>query len=380
MAKIDVVMSLYNSGEYISSTLSSIQSQTIDDIRIIIIDDGSTDDTREIVAEAQRHDRRIMYQYQENSGIVAAVNAGMELCTAEFVARHDGDDISYPDRFERELAYLEAHEDCVAVSALARHIREDGSPIGTRTRAKAMSAVDDSSLPANEPYIMQPLLMMRRKAFIAAGGYRTLSVAEDTDLYWRLMKIGRLHILPEVLGDYRIHASSISSQSIISGRRMSAWTQLSALSAQRRRRNLSDIEFTKRLQQDIDRQNEMVDLFKTIEPVMNEDEKPWFYSAMAAKLLETCYYRPFEPSESDVGFILSVAKVDPGVKSRRFYDVYQEGILSAGIRLAVQGRIKDSFRIVPLPRWPQLIGRAVFRTFLSQSLRDRVKSFRRAQV
>jgi GT2 family glycosyltransferase len=380
MAKIDVVMSVFNSGKYISSTLESIQNQTISDIRIIIIDDGSTDETREIVVRAQQHDPRIVYQYQENSGIVAAVNAGMQLCTADIVARHDGDDISYPDRFEKELAYLQVHEKCVAVSALARHIREDGSAIGTITRAKTMSTVDDSSLPANEPYIMQPLLMMRREAFIAAGGYRVLSVAEDTDLYWRMMRIGELKILPEVLGDYRIHGSSISSQSIVSGRRMSAWTQLSALSAQRRRRNRPDIEFTKALQEAVDHQHEMMGLFRAVEPILRDDEKAWFFSAMAAKLLETCYYRPFEPSGSDIKFIISVPKMDPHVSSRRFYGVYQEGILSAGIRLAVEGRIKDSLRIVPPRQWPQLIGRAAFRTLLSQSLRDRVKRFRRPKV
>ena len=367
-------MSVYNTARYLPDTLASIAGQTVTDIRIIVIDDGSTDNTREIVTKAQETDRRIIYRYQENAGIVAAVNAGMRLCTAPFVARHDGDDISYPDRFEKEMAYLLANDECVAVSALARHVDERGSPIGTTTRAKDMKLVDDSAIPANEPYILQPLLMMRRDAFAKAGGYRLLTVAEDTDLYWRMIRHGGLHIIPEVLGDYRIHSRSVSSQSIVSGRRMSAWTQVSALSAQRARRNLPDVEFTPELQQRIDSQDEMIDLFRAVEPILAEEEKPWFFSAMAAKLMETCYYRPFEPSSSDIDYILSVPRVDEQVRSRRFYDVYEEGILSAGIRMAIEGRMRDALRLVPNCQWAKLIARIIFRISVSPAMKNRIKN------
>lgn len=374
MPKIDVVMSVYNTGKYLPATLESIQNQTFTDIRIIIVDDGSTDNTKDIVLTAQKLDPRIVYKYQKNAGIVAAVNAGMSLCDAPFVARHDGDDISYPDRFEKELAYLAANEDCVAVSALARHIREDDSPIGTVTRAKDMALVNDESLPANEPYIMQPLLMMRREAYIAAGGYRLLSVAEDTDLYWRLRKIGTLHIMQEVLGDYRIHGDSISSKSIVSGRRMSAWTQISALSAQRRRRWLPDIDFTADLQRLIDTQDELIDLYKACEPLLRgEAEKRWFYSSLAAKLIETCYYRPFEPTASDIDYILEASVKDPILPKREFYNIYADGILSAGIRLAVEGKFRLAFRLVPREQRRTMIARAAFRKVLSPKLRDRIK-------
>ena len=367
-------MSVYNNAQYLPDTLASIAGQTITDIRIIIIDDGSTDNTREIVTRAQESDPRIIYQYQDNAGIVAAVNAGMRLCTAPFVARHDGDDISYPNRFEKEMAYLLANDDCVAVSALARHVDERGSPIGTTTRVKDMRLVDDSAIPANEPYILQPLLMMRSDAFLKAGGYRLLTVAEDTDLYWRMIRHGVLHIIPEVLGDYRIHSSSVSSQSIVSGRRMSAWTQVSALSAQRVRRSLPDIDFTPDLQRRIDSQDEMIDLFRTVEPILAEEEKPWFFSAMAAKLMETCYYRPFEPSSSDIDYILSVPRIDKQVRSRRFYGIYEEGILSAGIRMAIEGRWRDALRLVPKRRWVKLIARIIFRVAVSPALKNRVKN------
>jgi glycosyltransferase involved in cell wall biosynthesis len=375
VAEVDVVMSVYNVGRYLTDTLRSIQTQTIRDLRIIIVDDGSTDDTRSIIEDARKSDPRIDYLYQANAGIVAAVNAGMQRSTAPFVARHDGDDLSYPFRLEKALDYLKENADCVAVSGLARHVDENAQPIGTTTRTKDMSLVDDESIPANEPYILQPLLMMKRDAYLQAGGYRTLTVGEDTDLYWRLSRIGSLHIMPEVLGDYRIHAHSISSTSIVAGRRMSAWTQLSAMSAQRRRKNLPDIQFDIDLQKLIDSQSEMIDLYRSIEPIMRDDEKPWFYSAMAAKLIETCYYRPFEPSSSDIDYILNVPRFDPTVRSRRFYDVFAEGVVSAGIRMAAAGRTGDALQLVPRHQWPQLFGRVAFRVALPSDTRATIKKF-----
>ena len=375
MASVDVVMSVYNAAQHLPIALQSIQNQTVADIQIIIIDDGSTDNTRSIVEKAQLADPRIVYRYQSNAGIVAAVSVGMELCTAPFVARHDGDDVSYPFRFEKELDYLNRHQSCVAVSGLARQVSDQGSPLGNITRARDMSLVDDCSIPANEPYILQPLLMMRRDAYVRSGGYRHLTVSEDTDLYWRMSQLGQLHILPEVLGDYRIHTNSISSKSIVAGRRMSAWSQLSALSAQRRRRSIQDLEFGPNLQKQVDSETEMTGLYLAVTPLLREDEKSWFFSAMAAKLVEICYYRPFELTESDIDFILSVPNVDPDVRARRYYAAFCEGILSAGIRMVAEGRIRAAFRLIPREQWAALIGRAAFRIGVPSTARDLIKRF-----
>jgi glycosyltransferase involved in cell wall biosynthesis len=370
-------MSVYNSEKYIKETLHSILNQTINDISVIIVDDGSTDGTQEIIESIAKCDERVIYRYQENAGIVAAVSAAMQLCTASFVARHDGDDISYPDRFEKQLSYLEANKDCVAVSALARHIDQSGEPVGTETRVKDMSQVDDSSIPANEPYVLQPFLMMRLSSYEAAGGYRNLTIGEDTDLYWRMMNLGRLHILPEILGDYRIHQQSISSNSILSGRRMSAWTQLSALSAQRVRRNAPDLEFTQDLQRRIDSQYELIDLFNVASADLDEEERSWFYSAIAAKLIEVCYYRPFEPSKSDIKFIRRAPKFDRHLKSRVFYDVYTLGLLSAGIRMMIDGNVNHAFSIVPILSWHKLVARSLFRKLVPTTVRGKIKKLRK---
>ena len=100
---IDVLIPAYNAGRTIRSALGSIQDQTIRDIRIVVVDDGSTDDTAAIVGEVAAADPRVELHRQANGGIVDALNAGLQRGQAEFVARFDADDLSYPDRFARQI-------------------------------------------------------------------------------------------------------------------------------------------------------------------------------------------------------------------------------------------------------------------------------------
>lgn len=129
MARIDVLMSVYNCEKYIEKTIESIQCQTIHDIRIVIVDDGSIDTTGDIIKASATKDPRIEYHRQDNSGIVAALNHGLQYCTSPYIARHDGDDISYPDRFQKELDYLEANPNCVAVSGSVYNVYENGNDV-----------------------------------------------------------------------------------------------------------------------------------------------------------------------------------------------------------------------------------------------------------
>src|ERR1700742_1126690 len=125
-ALVDVLIPVYNGVRYVRSALESIQAQTVSDIRIHVVDDGSTDGTAEVLAEMAAQDPRLRIHTKANGGIVDALNTGLAFCTAEFVARHDADDIAYPDRLERQIAYLRQHPDCVALSGAARHVDQDG--------------------------------------------------------------------------------------------------------------------------------------------------------------------------------------------------------------------------------------------------------------
>nr|WP_242012168.1 glycosyltransferase [Acetobacter oeni] len=368
-------MSVYNCERYISETLASIQAQTIKDIHIIIVDDGSTDRTGELVARAANNDERIIYHRQDNAGIVSALNAGLQYCKAEFIARHDGDDISYPERFEAELAYLETNPDCVAVSSVARHIDENGLHLGTISTRKDLTAADCFSVPAEEPYLLQPMLMLRRSALEMVGGYRNISVAEDSDLLWRLNAIGTMHIISDPLGDYRVHNASVSSQSVVHGRRLAVWSQLAAISEQRRLTKTTDLNFSSELKIRIESAMSLADMASAVRELLTEVEINWFGLAVSAKLLEICYYRPYEPEGSDITFIRHVTSSDENTSRCFKYAKLKEDILAAAIRLTLGGRWKDALKLLPPERWPVLFARAVFRVAFPSSVKSIIKGF-----
>jgi glycosyltransferase involved in cell wall biosynthesis len=374
VAEIDVVIPAYNCERYIADSLQSIQNQTIENVRIIVVDDGSTDGTAHIIKRLSNSDSRILYLYQENSGIVEALNAGLAMCDAPFIARMDGDDISHPDRFKKEINYLSANPDCVAVAGLVRHIDEDGRFYGHVTRVKDVSTISNNSLPANEPSLIHPMLMVRAEAMRQAGGFRHVYNAEDTDLYWRLSDMGRLHAIPDIVGDYRIHSASLSSSSIENGRQQAIWSQLTALSDQRRKSGKPDIPFSAELAHKIRRHRELKDIVKEANNLAYPEEIQWLTSAVAAKIIEMSYYRPYEVSAEDIKYIKYARQFDRLIDRRDGYEIFREGIISAGIRLILTHRVKDAFDLVPLSSWPILAGRAAFRGLLSPELRRRVKS------
>ena len=240
---LDVVIPVYNGERTVESAIVSIQSQTVRDIRIIVINDGSTDATKQIVERLARTDDRLVPLNRENAGIVDALNAGLAACRAHIVARHDSDDLASFDRFEKQLAFLSEHPDCVAVSGAARHIDEAGQALGEIVRLPSPDLANPNSYPQREPYLLHPFLMMRRVAVEAVGGYRYAFHAEDTDLYWRLQEIGQLANMPDLLGDYRIHTKSVSGGSLLNGRISALTSQLAGISAARRRAGKADITF-----------------------------------------------------------------------------------------------------------------------------------------
>lgn len=300
---IDVVLPAFNAEDTIRGSLQSILDQTFASFRIFVVDDGSTDQTASIVA-GMMTDHRIRLISQPNGGVVDALNAGLRCTTADFIARFDADDLSYPERFSIQLRYLRDHADCVAVGANAHHIDGSGNRTG-RTTTFGPLAPDTDWAPSREPYLMHPFLLARRDAMIQVGGYRHVFHAEDVDLYWRLQGLGRLHNLPDVLGEYRVHAGSISSKSIVNGRVLALYGQLAALSERRRRAGSVDIAFDKSLLEPLVSARTLQAMIDLVAVSLTQTERHYLEISTAAKLLETSSYRPFELEVEDCEFIAS---------------------------------------------------------------------------
>lgn len=207
---ISVLMPVHNAARYVDAAMRSILAQTFDDFELLVLDDGSTDDSAARVERCAADDGRVKLLRRPNRGLVPALNELVGLARGELVARMDGDDIARPQRFARQVDHLRAHPSCVAVGTRALFVDPDGAPIFDYVDHFDHAQIEAALL---RPMIgiLHPTVMMRRAAVIAAGGYANdYPHVEDLDLFLRLAEIGELANLPEVLLSYRVHAKSVS--------------------------------------------------------------------------------------------------------------------------------------------------------------------------
>lgn len=299
MATIDVLVPVFNAERTVEAALRSILAQTFDDLRIIVVDDGSTDGTSAILARLVASDPRMEVVTTPNGGIVDALNAALERSSAPFIARHDADDIAYPDRLAKQLALLRAEPDVVAVGCNVHYIDDAGRRTGGTSRFEKRVHSDPFYAPAIEPYLIHPFLLARRDALVGIGGYRYSFHTEDADLYWRLADAGRLTNLVDVLGEYRIHAGSVSARSIVNGRIAAVTSQLAAISEQRRRHRLPDLAFPKSALAAYQAAGSLENILGVAAEGLTVDERAYLEIGSAAKLVELANYRPYRLTRAD---------------------------------------------------------------------------------
>jgi glycosyltransferase involved in cell wall biosynthesis len=205
---ISVVMSVYNGGVHLAASIESILSQTFSNFEFIIIDDGSSDDSAEIIRTFK--DQRIRLVRQNNHGLVYSLNKGVRLARGEFIARQDADDISLPSRFEKELKLITSTEKLGLVGTFFTYIDEKNSKptITITSPTKPIDLVRGF-------YIVNPFahgsVMYRKAAFEQAGGYRdTHGPTEDYDLWRRMAENWLITQLPQSLYWYRLNSEGIS--------------------------------------------------------------------------------------------------------------------------------------------------------------------------
>ncbi|NQT20569.1 MAG: glycosyltransferase [Planctomycetes bacterium] len=207
---VSAIMTVYNAERYVAEAAESILAQTFTDFEFIIVDDGSTDKSLEILQRHAEQDGRIRLVSRPNTGIIGALNDGLALARSEFIARMDADDISLPERFSKQLGYLSAHPSCIAVGSRALMIDIDGAPICEICEEAKHEGIDAIRLARQSGALLHAAAMIRRETLKAVGGYREEFLhAEDYDLFLRLAEVGRLANLPEVLFKYRQHLASI---------------------------------------------------------------------------------------------------------------------------------------------------------------------------
>jgi len=207
---ISVITPVYNNAPYMREALDSILDQTFGDFEYILINDGSTDNSLEIIEEYAQKDPRIRIASHGNKGYIAALNEGLDVARAEFIARMDADDVSLSDRFEKQIAYLRAHPECVVVGGRVLLIDSEGAPLREMCDETTHDEIDAAHLAGRGGTIVHPAMMARRSAIDSIGKYSdAYPWAEDLDFFLRLAEVGRVANLPGVILRYRQHLSSI---------------------------------------------------------------------------------------------------------------------------------------------------------------------------
>ena len=196
-------MPVHNESKWIDAAVASILNQTFEDLELVILDDGSTDGTASILNEWTGTDPRVRVETNKtSSGLAYSSNQAVQLCTASFIARMDGDDISQNDRIERQVAELRYDPRTVLVGTLCVGIDAEGRQIKSRDRGRLMHPGPFSPFPHGS-------IMFRRDAFDDVGGYRIEAEGcEDLDLFLRMSRAGKVKVVTDALYRYRYHAQN----------------------------------------------------------------------------------------------------------------------------------------------------------------------------
>jgi len=225
---ISVQLPVYNAARYVAEAIESILAQTFTDFELIIIDDGSTDDTLPILQRYQAQDARIRLITREHKGIVSTINEGIDLAQGEWSARMDADDIALPYRFERQLQWL-AQTDADVCGGWAQFFGMNNSHILKHPQSDAAIKTELLFMsPFANPTVMMKTALIKQLRYAAPFEY-----AEDYDLWQRATRAHwKMTNMPEVLLQYRQHCAQISSHATLPQQALSrvirrqAWQQL----------------------------------------------------------------------------------------------------------------------------------------------------------
>lgn len=212
---ISVIIPAYNAARYIASAIDSALAQAYPAVEIIVVDDGSTDATP-IILHPYWQAGKIIYIRQENKGLAAARNAGIEVSSGNYIALLDADDLFLPEKLERQVAYLDAHPDC-GISYCGLWHFNDVAPEKMLTLDYTYYSGADVFPALLKKNFINPLSVVIRRSVFKTVGYfeESLRHSEDWDFWVRAAYAGiRFNYLSEPLAKYRMSTSSLSYNSL----------------------------------------------------------------------------------------------------------------------------------------------------------------------
>ena len=210
--KVSVLMSIYNGERYLREAINSILNQTFRDFEFLIINDGSTDRTAQILKSCNDPRMKIINN-KKNIGLTKSLNKGLHLAKGEYIARQDADDVSAPDRLEKEVNFLETHRDYAVVGTFVKILNEDSEVIGLLERLTEDIQIRERL--GTDNCITHGSAVIRKKCLLDMGFYdESIVSAQDYELWLRLSEKYRLANIPEYLYMWRKHDENIEAKHI----------------------------------------------------------------------------------------------------------------------------------------------------------------------
>ena len=204
---VSVLMAVFNGAPWVADAVRSVLTQTLGDLELVVVDDGSTDATRDVLGGVG--DRRLRVERRTHEGLTRALNHALRLARAPLVARLDADDIALPERLARQVAFLEAHPEIGLLGSAAREINGDGREVRVVRPPEDDAALRRALIRRNP--MLHSTVVMRRHLVEAVGGYDShFVVAQDYDLWIRLAAVTRLANLAEALVVRRLLPGRVS--------------------------------------------------------------------------------------------------------------------------------------------------------------------------
>ena len=209
--EIPVVMGVYNGEKELAEAFESILNQRDANFEFIIVNDGSTDRSAEMLDAFAARDNRVRVIHQKNSGLTRALVRGCNEACGEFIARQDADDVSLPDRLSLQASLLRDNADLALVSSWADWIGPEGELLFVQKVEDDVETSTQKLLSDKQGPAAHGSVMFRKKSYEACGGYRpAFYFAQDVDLWLRLGYMGQMAYVQQSLYQYRVSFSSIS--------------------------------------------------------------------------------------------------------------------------------------------------------------------------
>ncbi len=207
--KVDILVPVRAPAPWFTEALESVVRQDYPNWRLIVVMDGYAQEIEQSCHNLQISDRLILEEMPAGTGLVGALNRGLAVSDASYLARLDADDVCRSDRLSKQVAYMQNNPECVVVGGQVQRVSEAGEPLGPPSRSGARPVM--KTLRWRCP-IAHPTAMIRSRYARQVGGYRPEALhAEDFDLWLRMGATGTIDVISDVVLDYRVHTGQVTA-------------------------------------------------------------------------------------------------------------------------------------------------------------------------